>query len=611
VWTLNKLENAYSLLSKHTQLSAWALAKTSLETRDFTHQLGNFVSQSDVQHHELMLRYDILWSRYDTFLTSDETRSLRESNTVSKSISHAFEILKGYENAVISDDKKLLSQMLSEMQRVDKQLENLLIIEFTNRQATERLAKLDESKQLSYAFISCIVLLIIGLSYWLYRDSKKQHFLAWHDPLTHLPNRNSLINVIRNHSPHQDCLLILMDINHFQELNASMGYEVGDNVLKHTAETLRDLSKGPHTFCARMGGDEFALVCTRPPANIDQYCERIWQDIYSQIRSVDATKHLDLTFGVAALSLLSSQPSSTKRLIHHADTALSIAKTQQKRQLIFDAHVENEFKKRRRLTEEIESLLDDPNQTQLYLCYQPIMHSPTQEKLGCEALIRWEHPTFGFIRPDYLIGIIEEHGFGDKFALWSLRQIRALLTGELASWVGHIEISMNLSDSIFTPTLARKTAEEFSRNPILLECLVYEITETMTLADIEHSQKIIQQINQLGIRCALDDFGTGWSSLFNLSQLPFTKVKIDRSFVTDIHQDEKKRIFVQSIVSLSHRLGIIVVAEGIEKHDELVCLQSIGVDEYQGYYFAKPLQKQAFIRYCEHFFKQSHRHMIR
>jgi EAL domain-containing protein (putative c-di-GMP-specific phosphodiesterase class I) len=192
-----------------------------------------------------------------------------------------------------------------------------------------------------------------------------------------------------------------------------------------------------------------------------------------------------------------------------------------------------------------------------------------------------------------------DSGTGKRLGKWIMRQVYLFIEQDLADYIDQIEISINLSDSLFDYDLADMVEEIFNTHTNFLPSIILEITETMTLDDLSRSMAILKSLERINVRIALDDFGTGWSSLYNLNHLTFDKLKIDRSFITDIHTLEKQRYFITSIVKLSHQLGLTVVAEGVETIEEFEALKLMDIDEFQGYYFARPLMKKDFITYCK------------
>ncbi|RQW63206.1 putative bifunctional diguanylate cyclase/phosphodiesterase [Vibrio viridaestus] len=607
LWTVYKLEGSYNLLTKHTQLSAWALAKMGLETEDLVraiekNQFGEAGAQQDLQ-----LKYDILWNRYSTFLTSKETAQMRAKFNAKEEVTTAFNKLKLYETAVITNDLRAQARMLDDFNQVEKDIRDLIIISFTSEQSVQQRELLSRNKNETSLYILVMLLVFIVLSYMVYKDAKAQQFLAWKDPLTKLGNRNDLMRLLKEESSNSNFHLLLFDIHGFKGLNDSIGYEYGDQLLVSVAKQLMAISEQYEIHCFRIGADEFAITSLNPDLEVKSFAKRLWNKVDACLKELDPAKRMTLSMGVVASSALLSNSQHIRRdklILNHAELALNRAQKALNGPIVyFDQDIEQETRKRKRLTDDLSLLLLEGNtQTQLYLCYQPIVDINQREKIGCEALLRWSHPDFGMINPEYVISIAEEAGLGQKLGLWAIRCVRDVLLDKLKPYSERVEISVNLSDSLFNTDLSSTVLDIFGRdNEHLLKSVIFEITETMTLDDLPLSQAVIQDLKSIGIRTALDDFGTGWSSMYNLNHLSFDKVKIDRSFIVNIHELDKQSLFTSSIVSLSHGLGIRVVAEGVEKVEELDKLKELGIDEFQGFYFSKPAKIDKFITYCQQY----------
>jgi diguanylate cyclase (GGDEF)-like protein len=602
VWSVVKFDKAYLLLAKHTQLSAWSLAQLEIETLEFADQLEKHI-YNNAEFTTLNLKYDILWNRYLTFLESDETELIRSEFNSQEVINKAFQLLKGYEYSIVHNDVDQLKLMLSDFQTLNPAIRNLMIQNFTSEYSLKQRSALDESKNENGYYMLVILIAFLLMSLWVYRDARQQQFLAWYDPLTKLHSRNYMLSTIKTREKKGPIILILMDISGFKELNYNHGYEYGDKTLLEIAEFLRQQCTGNDMVSARMGADEFAILMDKPNEHIDEFIRLFWMKLNQNLKVLDPSHHVSLDIGIASsddiFNSTINNSNNEKVILNRADSALNIAKREKNEHIVFFDHkIELEQQKRRRLIVELMALIDEPNQQQLFLNFQPIIQSPNS-KLGCEALLRWNHPEYGFINPEYLIALTEDSGTGKRLGKWIMRQVYLFIEQDLASYIDQIEISINLSDSLFDYDLADMVEEIFNTHTNFLPSIIFEITETMTLDDLSRSMAILKSLERINVRIALEDFGTGWSSLYNLNHLTFNKLKIDRSFITDIHTLEKQRYFITSIVKLSHQLGLTVVAEGVEKIEEFEALKLMDIDEFQGYYFAKPLMKNDFVAYCK------------
>ncbi|MFH0223935.1 putative bifunctional diguanylate cyclase/phosphodiesterase [Vibrio furnissii] len=610
IWTLVKFNDTYNMLTKHTQLSAWALAQLEIETLEFSSQLDTYLVNDTRSSSKLNLKYDILWNRYDTFLNSDETREIRSQFGSGEVVAAAFNVLRRYENAVLKSDLTALKDFSAELKTLMPGIRNLMIVNFTGEESARNRAIIAQNKQTVLYDMLLILFVLAYISLRVYSDAKYQQFMAWHDPLTKLKNRNYLLKQIevlskRNHH----YALILLDISHFKEINDIVSYEYGDKILMEISERIQDKCDKFSFLCARVGADEFAILINRSEFNFEFFVKSLLSDLTTVLHRLDPSKRMTLSTGIALSHEMSEH---TKRylkkssvILNNADLALHIAKRHPTESVVYySKEMEIEHRKKRKLSEELEVLLKTSHQKQLYMAFQPIILRQS-ERLGCEALIRWNHPTHGFINPEYLIAIAEESGLAKALGRWIMQQVYQALSVDWLAFNSRIEVAINLSDSLFDEELPALVSDIFASNINYLDAIVLEITETMTLDEIERSVSIIRQLEDINIRLSLDDFGTGWSSLYNLNHLRFNKLKIDKSFVRDLNSLERQKFFISAIVTLSHQLGIKVVAEGVEDETQLHRLQELGVDEFQGYYFSKPVTKEEFARFSDQYFARA------
>ncbi|EMQ2877978.1 bifunctional diguanylate cyclase/phosphodiesterase [Vibrio navarrensis] len=602
-----KFNDTFSMMTKHTQLSAWALAQLEIETLEFINELNIFLIKKDSSRSDLNLRYDILWSRYETFLTSDETKEIRKLYDSELVINNAFISLKKYENDIEVGNLDNLVRLSYELEEMTPEIRNLMIANFTGESSLQKLAVLEENKSSVVFNLIVIMIIIIFLTYKLYRDARAQELIAWYDPLTKLKNRNYLLKKINEYKKSNvEYTIILLDVDNFKEINDAIGYDYGDQVLITLSSLLKKYKKFNSIECIRIGSDEFSVVITKSDVDIDTYAKLLLNDLNYIISNLDPSKRTRISMGIAnsfdTKSINESLMGFSSTTLNNADVALNLAKKSKLDKLIFfKKEIAIEHHKKRRLSEDLFALLKREQQSEIYMLYQPIILEDKQ-RLGCEALIRWNHPTFGFIHPEYLIKIAEESGLSKRLGQWIMQQVYIALDKQWVDFNTRLEVAINLSDSLFDEDLILEVKRIFARDHNYLKSIILEITETMTLDDINRSQRIIESLSELEVRLALDDFGTGWSSLSTLNQLNFNKLKIDKSFVREIATQENQQYFVSSIVTLSHQLGIKVVAEGVEQQEQWLKLVELGVDEFQGYYFAKPIDAKQFLDFCTTYF---------
>ena len=606
--TLFKFNNTYNMLTKNTQLSAWSLTQMEVETIELDHQIDVYLLDQTASKKPLNLKFDVLWSRYKTFLTSDEMATVRNQYDSNATVHQAFAILKKHEKAVVEGDRVGIGKLKNDLAQILPKIRNLMIVNFTGQQSIEHRQIIQDTRTQIYWDMVFIFVVLTYLTIRHYKYNTYQQKMAWDDALTELKNRNYLFQLIKRFKKSQTpSTLVLFDINGFKDLNDTFGYPFGDRVLRTVSQALGELCTTPNMYCARVGGDEFAILIVKNQVNTKAMIKELEIELTKVLMTIDPTKKTSLSFGVASSHAMEDAYQYVKRsanLFNNADLALNIAKRQPTLHpsiVFYSQRIELEHRKKRQLTSELAKLIENKRQDELYMCFQPIIarHAP---KLGCEALLRWNHPTYGFIDPQYIIQIAEEAGVAKRLGHWIMQQVYLALTQEWAEFSHRIEVSINLSDSLFDEDLPQVLSKIFASKGNYLESIVLEITETMTLDEVERSSAIIKKLEQLNIRMSLDDFGTGWSSLYNLNHLHFTKLKIDKSFVCDINSKQNQEYFVSAIVTLSHQLGIKVVAEGIEQLSQLNKLMELGVDEYQGYYFSKPITKQKFAKFCVQYF---------
>ncbi len=606
--TLLRVNNDYNYIARQAKLSAWSLAQLQTETNQFQHQLEMFLIQPSLDSDNLTLRYDILWSRYQTFLYSQETAEIRQLHNAYQTVMDAFNLIKRYEQAVFSEDRDQLAEFYQQLVPYQIRIRDIMVKNFTGASSLQDIMQLERNKNLITYNLLLVVAFVAFLAFQLYRNAQKQQFLAWRDSLTGLYNRNYLIRKIeRKEHKQRRYVVFLLDIDNFKEVNDALGYEVGDKILLMVAHLLSSLTNHSDVKVIRLASDEFCLLIGNLALDYAQFAHRVRKEVNRVLATVHGYKHLTVSIGVACSWDVSYESDTYQKrgkgILNNADLALNLAKAKSNSAIFFYSDdLEKQYRKRKSLIDDLELLLRNESQEQLFLCYQPIINKQTNQ-LGCEALVRWNHPVYGYINPEYLITIAEQSGLARQLGLWIFKSVRDLYLS-LNMYRGKIEFAINLSDALFDDRLTHVLASIFLTNNVNMQSIVLEITETMTLDDMKQSNKIMREIQQLGVRVAMDDFGTGWASMKQLNDLPFDKLKIDKSFTDKINLQDNQEIFIRSIIELSHQLGIKVVAEGIEERYQYKTLLDLGCDEFQGYYFSKPLPSIEFVQYCHDYFAQ-------
>lgn len=411
-------------------------------------------------------------------------------------------------------------------------------------------------------------------------------FLAHHDPLTGLPNRTSfndrLEKELQRHRRKEDSFAVLcLDLDRFKQVNDVFGHAAGDEVLKTVSTRIADVLDEEDVL-ARLGGDEFAIIRVGAcrPSDLAQLSERILQAVVPEITLDGHSTLVGVSLGIA---LYPSNGDTASALIRNADAALYRAKDDGRGAYrFFEAEIGAQLRERQVMEFDLRHAIA---RGELSVMYQPQTSISTQEIFGFEALLRWTHGERGSVSPDVFIPIAEETGLILPIGEWVLREA----CREAASWAKPLQVAVNLSGvqlhSANLPTLVHEILLETGLPASRLEL---EITETALIQDFNHALHALRQIKALGVKIAMDDFGTGYSSLSNLRAFPFDKIKIDQSFVRDVHRNGQAAAIVRAIVGLARGLDLVVLAEGVESREELVFLSQEFCTEAQGYYFGRP-----------------------
>jgi diguanylate cyclase (GGDEF)-like protein len=424
------------------------------------------------------------------------------------------------------------------------------------------------------------------------RAEARIHHLARHDPLTDLPNRTLLKErmdeALKQVKRGESMAVLCMDLDRFKSVNDTLGHPVGDALLRAVADRIRALTRDVDTV-ARFGGDEFAViqVGTDQPQGATALAERLVEVLCSPFEIDEHQIVIGCSIGVA---IAPSDGENADLLIKKADTALYRAKLDGRATYrFFEAGMDARAQARRSLELDLRKALIN---AELELHYQPLVNLDRGEVSSFEALVRWNHPARGRISPADFIPLAEETGLIVPIGEWALRQACA----DAATWPEHIKVAVNLSPVQFkSESLVRAVFSALTAAALAPSRLELEITETVLLQDSEATLGMLHRLRALGVRISMDDFGTGYSSLSYLRSFPFDKIKIDRSFITDIAHSDQSQAIVQAVTSLGKTLGMATTAEGVETSEQLEHLRAQGCTEVQGYFFspAKPAREIA------------------
>jgi diguanylate cyclase (GGDEF)-like protein len=412
--------------------------------------------------------------------------------------------------------------------------------------------------------------------------------LARQDSLTGLANRealrraldDALVGAVRR--KHR-CSVFLLDLDRFKAVNDTLGHPAGDTLLRLVALRLTD-EVGDRGQVGRLGGDEFQVVV--PSMSSEADLSKLAQGIIDSLSRPYTISGTAVSIG-ASIGIVTSDydDRTADDLMRDADLALYAAKAAGKGCYRFFAAEMHEAARVRQLMES--DLRVALERGQLWLAYQPCVDASSEDVTGFEALIRWDHPEHGPVSPVEFIPLAEEIGLINEIGEWVLRTACA----EAAKWPSNVSVAVNLSPIQFkSPALPTMVRMILGETDLPAKRLELEITEGVFLSNDEHVHEMIGALKDIGLKLALDDFGTGYSSLSYLQRVPFDKIKIDRSFVTGASDPEgRNAALIRAMVGLASDLHMQTTAEGVETHEELALVRSLGCSLVQGYIFGKPM----------------------
>jgi diguanylate cyclase (GGDEF)-like protein len=447
-------------------------------------------------------------------------------------------------------------------------------------------------------FLPAISLLFLPL-YAVHRGGRdaiaKQH-QALHDALTGLPNRelfrdriDQAVNASRRTG--DTAVVMIMDLDHFKEINDTLGHHMGDLLLQEVSRRLRLALRESDTV-ARLGGDEFGVLLPRVDNAGD--AATVAQNLLVHLREPFVLEgmrlEIDASIGIALHPL---HGDDNETLQQRADIAMYSAKQSGRGFAIFEPELDRHSPRRLSLAGEMRNAI---NEGQIQLYYQPKADLRTGRIMGVEALARWDHPEFGIVGPSEFVPIAEQTGLITPLTSWVLDSA----ISQVRSWKDaglELSVAVNLSARSFLDTqLAVELPRLLAKYEVEAELLELEITESMLMTDPTRAEATLTRLSRIGLTLSVDDFGTGYSSLANLKRLPVDVIKIDKSFVMEMAVDASDAAIVRSTIDLAHNLGLRVVAEGVESEDAWRHLEALGCDFAQGYYLSRPLPADAATR---------------
>jgi diguanylate cyclase (GGDEF)-like protein len=432
------------------------------------------------------------------------------------------------------------------------------------------------------------------------RREEELAFLATHDPLTGLPNRTLILDRVeqmlaRSTRTNSPVAALFVDLDNFKAINDTLGHRVGDELLSSVAARLDGAIRGADTL-GRLGGDEFIVISD--DVSLTEAPQLIAERLVEALRHpfhLGEEKQTRVTV-TASIGIALGEKLSAEDLLRNADIAMYAAKWDGKcRYAMFERGMQDRMQERMELEMDLREALE---KDEFFLLYQPTLDLATMQPNGVEALIRWRHPQRGLVQPDDFVPVLEDTGLICEVGRWVLMEACA----QTARWrkAGYeIAIAVNVSGrQLDDDQVLQDIRNALSASELPPTALTIEITETALMRNVEETAGRLGALKDLGVRIAIDDFGTGYSSLSHLSRFPVDALKIDRSFVSSLENNEEGETLIRTLVQLGKTLSIETFAEGIERQRELLLLKDEQCDSGQGFLFARPLDLagvQAFL----------------
>jgi diguanylate cyclase (GGDEF)-like protein/PAS domain S-box-containing protein len=428
---------------------------------------------------------------------------------------------------------------------------------------------------------------------------ERAEYLATRDPLTGLPNRvllhdrleQGVFNAARHHT---GFAFMFIDLDRFKTINDSLGHQVGDELLKRVAARLAACVRATDTV-ARLGGDEFAVILENLEDDDDEGAQQVAEKMIAAMGApmlIDS-QHLSTSCSIG-ISLYPNDGKDSATLMKNADVAMYYAKEKGRNNYQFFSTEMNSRAQERLSVENYLRLALKRNE--LVLHYQPRMSIATGELVGVEALIRWQHPRRGLLMPEKFIDVAEDSGVIVPIGEWVLEHA----CEQIRAWQGSVKAGLGISVNLSVGQMAdgerlyRAVEQAIARSGIDPACLELELTESHLMQNIPEKAQLLHRLGELGVGISIDDFGTGYSSLSYLKTLPVDSIKIDSSFVRDIHVDANDEAIIKAILAMAHSLHLSVVAEGVETAAQFRALKELGCDEFQGFHESPALPPADF-----------------
>ncbi len=594
-------------LQKHDGVYRWVLDRgipRSGENGHFAGFIGSVIDITDMKEQE-----DNLRQAAAVFDNTTEGILITDANNFIKAVNPAFTSVTGYSiDDLIGKTPKILNSGKQDKTFYQEMWKSLLNTgkwqgEIWNRRKNGEIypellgisaVKDSQNNTISYVAVFSDISKIKAAQDDL-------DFLAHHDWLTSLPNRlmfqSRLRHAMSRLESGKHLAILLIDLDRFKDVNDSFGHPLGDEVLQLSAIRMHEILSEKDTL-ARLGGDEFIVLIE--DLDILENAGRIAQDLLDAIaKPFYLTNGIEVFLGASiGISIYPDQGQSVDAIFQHADAALYQAKKEGKGIFRFyNSGITSSIRIRLTIETRLRKAI---SKGELAVYYQPQVDIRTGKVVAAEALVRWIDPIDGFVSPSHFIPIAEESGLISQIGEWVLREVCNQGNRWLAEGKTLIPIAVNLSPRQFIHgNIVGLVEQVLNETKYPSEFLEFEITESALMDREEEAIKTLNQLRNMRIRLAIDDFGTGYSSLAHLKRFPVDILKIDKSFVDDIPQNEDDREIAATIIAMGHTLRLKVLAEGVETKEQLDFLNSCGCDLYQGFYKSKPLPADKFIEFIQ------------